>query len=62
MYTIRKVNQEDAEKVSRFLKTVGGESENLTFGSEGLPIEATTAYLKVAQCYFVAESEDGRIV
>lgn len=35
---IRKLRPEDAAEVLEYMKTVGGESDNLTFGSEGLEI------------------------
>lgn len=35
---IEKASPEDAEHLLEFLKTVGGETDNLTFGAEGLPI------------------------
>lgn len=35
---IRKAVPEDAEQLIECLKIVGGETENLTFGSEGMPV------------------------
>lgn len=47
----RKATPEDAAALLDFLKTVGGESDNLSFGSEGAPItvEQETAFLKSLQ-------------
>ena len=36
--SITKAIPDDAEEIINFLKIVGGETDNLTFGSEGLPI------------------------
>ena len=36
-YTIRKAKPDDAEEFIRYLIQVGGESDNLTFGEEGMP-------------------------
>jgi len=35
--TIRKAKKEDAQELLEYAKQVGGETENLTFGAEGLP-------------------------
>ncbi|NBI90182.1 GNAT family N-acetyltransferase [Lachnospiraceae bacterium] len=35
---IRELLPEDAEKMIEYLKKIGGETNNLTFGKEGLPI------------------------
>lgn len=37
-YIIRKPTSEDAEEMLEYLKTIGGETDNLTFGAEGFPI------------------------
>lgn len=37
---IREAGPEDAGKVLSYMKRIGGESDNLTFGAEGLPISA----------------------
>ena len=44
---IEKARPEDAEGVLEYLKTVGSETDNLTFGAEGLPIsvEEEAAYI-----------------
>lgn len=36
--TIERAVPEDAEAIIEYLKVIGGETDNLTFGSEGLPI------------------------
>lgn len=45
--TIEKASPVDAAEILEFLKQVGGETDNLTFGSEGLPlsVEAEEAYV-----------------
>ena len=49
--TYRKAIPADAEALLSFLKIVGGESDNLSFGPEGAPItaEQEAAYLKSLQ-------------
>lgn len=44
---IEKATPSDAEEIIAYLKQVGGETDNLTFGGEGLPItvEAEAAYI-----------------
>lgn len=37
-YLIREAKKEDAEKVLRYIKIVGGQTNNLTFGSDGIDI------------------------
>ena len=37
---IREANPGDAEKVLCYMKKIGGETDNLTYGAEGLPITA----------------------
>lgn len=36
--TIRKATGKDAAQMLDYLKTIGGESDNLTFGAEGIPL------------------------
>jgi len=45
--TIEKASPTDAAMILEYLKQVGGETDNLTFGSEGLPIsvEGEAAYI-----------------
>ena len=38
MIEIRELTPEDAEALIACLKRTGGETDNLTFGSEGLPV------------------------
>lgn len=49
---IREMMPEDAEKLIAFTKRTGGETDNLTFGEEGLPvtIEQERAYLEQMHC------------
>ena len=35
---IEKAKPEDTAELLRFLKAIGGETDNLTFGAEGLPV------------------------
>lgn len=44
---IERAKPSDAEEVLAYLKQIGGESDNLTFGAEGLPfsVEAETSYI-----------------
>lgn len=48
---IRKAVIEDAEMILEYMKKIGGESDNLTYGSEGLPlsIEQEQAFLAEMQ-------------
>lgn len=39
-FKVREARFEDAPQVLEYLKIIGGETENLTFGAEGLPITA----------------------
>ena len=57
---------DDAAEMIRYLKSVGSESDNLTFGSEGLPVteEQERKFLSSIgpNAYFViAVDDDGRI-
>mgnify|MGYP004585854349 CR=1 FL=1 len=47
-FVIVRAEAEDAEALLEYLKIVGGETENLSFGAEGVPIglEAEQAYLR----------------
>ena len=67
-YTITRATPEDAAELLAVLKQVGGESDNLSFGSEGLPftVEEEAAFLASLQtsttsAFFVAK-KDGKIV
>lgn len=68
MVAIRRAAAADAEKILEYCRAIGGESDNLTFGSEGVQItpEREREYLESIadsdrQLYLVAE-EDGEIV
>lgn len=66
--TIRRLEGSDAEAMLRYLKQVGGETGNLTFGSEGLPysIEQETALLEALKnnpdSYMICGLIDDQIV
>ena len=49
---IREMMPEDAEELIACMKKTGGETDNLTFGEEGLPvtIEQERAYLEQMHC------------
>ena len=51
IFVIERAQAEDAAALLEYLKIVGGETENLSFGAEGVPlsVEAEQAYLQ-AQC------------
>lgn len=66
--TIEKASCMDAEAMLEYLKQIGGETDNLTFGLEGLPftVEEEAAHLKQLEdssddVIFVARDE-GRII
>ena len=67
--TIKKATAEDAEKILEYCKVVGGETDNLTFGSEGvfnMTVEREQEYLVKAyhsdkDLYLIAEY-NGEIV
>lgn len=68
MIEIRRATPKDAEKILECLRIIGGETDNLTFGSEGVPmtVEREQAYLESIltsekQIYLVAYN-DGEIV
>lgn len=67
-FTIEKAKASDAEAVLEYLKQIGGETDNLTFGSEGLPcsVEDEEKYIESLQnstssVMFFAKC-DGRII
>jgi phosphoglycolate phosphatase len=67
-YTIEKPSPEDAEQILEYLKQVGSESDNLSFGSEGLPFSAAEErdFIKSSQnsktqIWFVAK-DNGKII
>ncbi len=47
-FAIEKAKVSDAKEVLEYLKKVGGETDNLTFGAEGLPfeVESEEKYIK----------------
>lgn len=65
---IEKASSSDAAAVLDFLKQIGGETDNLSFGAEGLPfsVESEAAFLSQAasSCdeIFLLAKEDGKIV
>ena len=68
MVTIRRASGADAEQVLEYCRLVGGESDNLTFGSEGVlfPVEAEREYLDSVleserNAFFIAE-DGGEVV
>ena len=68
MIEIRKATASDAENILEYCKVIGGESDNLTFGAEGVAIavDREREYLESIlhsdrQLYLVAVS-DGEIV
>lgn len=67
-FTIEKAKVSDAEAVLEYLKQVGGETDNLTFGEEGLPfsVEDEEKYIESIQnsksdVMFLAKC-DGKII
>lgn len=65
---IEKARPEDAGELLRLLKIIGGETDNLTFGSEGLPatLEEERDYLASlkdsSSCAMYVARKDGKIV
>lgn len=51
MFVIERARADDAAALLDYLKIVGGETENLNFGAEGVPLDLETeqAYLR-SQC------------
>lgn len=66
--TITKATPADAPELLDFLKLVGGETDNLTFGPEGMPFspEAEAAYLAQREhshdSIMLVAKENGRII
>ena len=54
--TIERATPQDAESILEHLKIVGGETDNLTFGAEGMPFSVTDEEKFIAQ---LQESGDG---
>lgn len=67
-YVITKAAPEDAEELLRLLRTIGAESDNLTFGAEGLPVtteqerEFLAAKLESSHSLMLVVKKDGEIV
>ena len=66
--TIEKASHNDATEILQFLKQIGAETDNLTFGAEGLPfsIESEAAYISQIknssdEVMFIAK-EKGKII
>lgn len=66
--TIREALAEDASQLIEYMKTVGAETENLSFGGEGLPvsIEQEAAFLEAVRqektSVHLAAFKDGEII
>ena len=65
-FTIRPAKGADAAEFLRYLALAGGESDNLTFGSEGLPfsVEEEAAMLEAVtspDVFLLAMAEDRKI-
>lgn len=67
-FLIREARAEDAQNMIQYLKQVGGETDNLTFGAEGLPatpeIEAKiiTHIHDDPHCVMYIAEKDGKII
>lgn len=68
MIEIRKAVQQDAEELLEFCKLIGGETDNLTFGAEGIgmTVEEEERYLDSVSSsdkkIFLLAVQEGRIV
>lgn len=66
--TIEKATPSDAAEILEYLKQVGGETDNLTFGAEGLPLTAEQEAAYIAKLENSTDSimlvakDDGKIV
>lgn len=66
--TIRKATCDDAAEILQYLKQIGAETDNLTFGAEGLPftVESEAAYLRQMEnscdAIMLIAKESGKIV
>ena len=67
-YTIDRITPEDAKDLLEYFKLIGGESDNLSFGKEGLPftIEQEQKYIVdninfIENALFIAK-KDGEII
>ena len=60
--TIREALAEDASQLIEYMKTVGAETENLSFGGEGLPVSIEEAVLQEKTSVHLAAFKDGEII
>lgn len=66
--TIQKASVEDAAEILEYLKQVGAETDNLTFGAEGLPltVEQEASYIAKLEnstdSVMLVAKDDGKIV
>ncbi len=64
--TIREALAEDAAQLIEYMKTVGAETENLSFGGEGLPVSVEQAFLEAVHqqktSVHLAAFKDGEII
>ena len=67
-FSVERARPEDAAALIDYLRVVGGESDNLTFGAEGLPatVEEETAFLEKSaadtRSVILLAKEDGEIL
>lgn len=67
-FSVERARPEDAAALIDYLRVVGGESDNLTFGAEGLPatVEEETAFLEKSaadtRSVILLAKEDGEII
>lgn len=67
-FTIQRAEPEDAAALIEYLRAVGGESDNLTFGAEGLPVTAEEeagflrTYRENPRNLMLLAKEEGRII
>ncbi len=56
MIEIRKATSFDAHAIMEFLKKVGAETDNLSFGGEGIgiPLEGIKSFITNSKCYYIA--------
>ena len=68
MFEIRRATPDDAEKILEYCKIIGGQSDNLTYGPEGIPftVEKEKEFLENMMCsdrqLFLVAVNDGEIV
>lgn len=67
-FTIEPARPEDAGALIEYLRTIGGETDNLTFGAEGLPVtaEEEAEFIRKnsadPRSLMLTAKEDGRII